>query len=137
MALDKIEMQTLRKGFLHMTTYKTLRELAEKATPGPWCLGEIETEVWKSDDLRKIAYCGPKLDYAHGMTQSRANAEYIVALANSLPAIARRMRLLEEVAKAVQQLDLAYARQDRDIDGYVQRVRDTLKPLKEDGYGRD
>lgn len=99
-----------------------LMALEAQALPSPW-----------DDALVNVEIDG----HTHTASYGDDNALLCLKLRNSLPAIARRMRLLEGVAAAVQQLDLAYARQDRDIDGYVQRVRDTLKPLKEGGYGRD
>jgi len=50
----------------------------QKHTPGPWSPDETGVKVWSIDE-HCVADCGPKRDYANGMTVCRANARLIAA----------------------------------------------------------
>lgn len=88
-----------------------LRELMEKATPGPWRLktsgnfgNMIEADSGKrsglhlDDGMRSVAsyqYCGPSDRYDEQEATTAATGELIVAAVNALPALLARIAELE------------------------------------------
>jgi len=88
------------------TIRERLRELVEKATPGPWGLNSCEgtnggDECWQAGPHQDIyrpdgdGFGTPVVDIEGGDDQTKANAALIVEVVNALPALLDELDTLE------------------------------------------
>lgn len=102
-------------------TAARLRELHEKATPGPWSVIEREDERDGEDDLVFMRSTGGDLSIL-----SRADAHFIAEMRNALPALLDRLaeqdEKLAELEGAQMAADDSVTDLTRELDSYVGQV---------------
>jgi hypothetical protein len=86
-----------------MTNTETLRELHAAATPGPWTVGERPNQFWHigagMQAIATVLHEGKKGSTAAAKL-FKANADYIVAACNAVPALLDENKALREALVA-------------------------------------